>query len=248
MKQPKAEVPVKRSVHYGSQRIDFALIRRERKTLAITVHPDLSIEVVAPSDADEEAILDKVANRGRWILRQHRQFMAWMPKPSPRNYQSGETHRYLGRQYRLKVIQSAQPSVKLRGAFIEISVKDGSDRTQIKRALDHWYRSHAKDRFSQRLQEANAHLASYDLPEPKLRLLKMPKRWGSCTPKGEIILNPELIKAPNMCIDYVIFHELCHLRHPNHSKAFFQMLDAILPDWMKRKARLEQIDTSQNAD
>ena len=234
--------PVNKLVNYGSERIAFTLRRRVRKTMAITVHPDLRVEAVAPSDADEEVVLEKVANRGRWILRQRRQFMAWMPKPTPRNYQSGETHRYLGKQYRLKVIQDAQPCVKLRGAFIEIRTKESKNRQAIKTALEQWYRKHAEARFSNQLEAAHTHLSTYNLPEPQLRLLKMRKRWGSCTPKGEIILNPELIKAPNMCIDYVITHELCHLRHPNHSAAFFQMLDAILPDWKKRKARLEQLE------
>ena len=70
----------------------------------------------------------------------------------------------------------------------------------------------------------------------------MPKRWGSCTPTGEVILNPELVKAASPCIEYVIVHELCHLRHPNHNRAFFQMLDAVLPDWRKRKDRLERTE------
>jgi predicted metal-dependent hydrolase len=70
----------------------------------------------------------------------------------------------------------------------------------------------------------------------------MPKRWGSCTAQGQILLNPELIKAPGPCIEYVIVHELCHLKHPNHNAAFFRMLDAILPDWQSRKQRLEQTE------
>lgn len=242
MSAMKSTMPDTFQVEYGKERIEFTLIRRERKTMSITVHPDLRVEVVAPRNAEEARILAKVKKRGPWILRQRRTFMAWMPKPSPRNYQSGETHRYLGRQYRLKVLQGVPIAVKLRGAFIEIKVKDSADKALVKRALDRWYRQHAKIRFQQQLAQAYQHLSAYKLPEPKLRILKMPKRWGSCTAEGEIILNPELIKAPSMCIEYVIVHELCHLRHPNHSKAFFQMLDAALPDWKARKTRLEQLE------
>ena len=70
----------------------------------------------------------------------------------------------------------------------------------------------------------------------------MPERWGSCISSGEILLNPGLIKTPGACGEYVIFHELCHLRHPNHSISFFQMLDAVLPDWKERKHRLERAE------
>lgn len=233
----------RRSVRYGKERIEFALSRRDRATMAITVHPDLSVEVVAPVDAEEEAILERVTKRARWILRQQRQFLSWMPKPRKRQFRGGETHRYLGSQYRLKVIEDEEEAnVKLRGGFLEVRTPDPTDREAIQKAVTGWYREHAKARFSKQLKEAYGRMRAYELPEPRLRLLKMSKRWGSCTPAGEVILNPELVKAPPACIEYVIVHELCHLRHPNHNRAFFEMLDAVLPDWRKRKDRLERVE------
>lgn len=236
------ERQVRRSVTYGDERIDFTLSRRDRKTLSITVHPDLRVEVVAPVAAGESAILERVRHRARWILRHQRQFLSWMPKPRDRQYRGGETHRYLGRQYRLKVIQNSASSVKLRSGFLEVSIPAATDSKAVKGVLDAWYRDQAKARFSKQLRQAYARLKAYELPEPRLRLLRMPKRWGSCTPAGEILLNPELVKAPGACIEYVIVHELCHLRHPNHSRAFFVMLDAVLPDWRKQKDRLERVE------
>jgi len=67
----------------------------------------------------------------------------------------------------------------------------------------------------------------------------MPKRWGSALKDGTVCLNPELIKAPSVCVDYVIAHEVCHLRHPNHSSAFWRLLDQMCPQWRRLKARLE---------
>lgn len=242
MSQAQQSIAYSDSIAYGSERIAFSVKYRERKTMAITVHPDLRVEVIAPADTDPETIQTKVTRRARWILRQKRQFMAWMPKPLPRRYQSGETHRYLGRQYQLKVIPSAETKVGLRGRYIEVQTPKTDNPKAIKKALDQWYRTHAETRFKQDLDAAYLRLSAHALPEPKLRLLKMPKRWGSCTHIGEIILNPDLIKAPGLCIEYVIIHELCHLRHLNHSTSFFQMLDAVLPDWKIRKARLEQAE------
>lgn len=236
------ERPVKRSVTYGDERIEFTLSRRDRKTLAITVHPDLRVEVVAPMEAEEGAVLERVLHRARWILRHQRQFLSWMPKPRDRQYRGGETHRYLGRQYRLKVIHDRSATVKLRGGFLEVRTQDPADPLAVRRVLEAWYRDQAKTRFAKQLRQAHARLRAYGIPEPRLRLLRMAKRWGSCTPAGEILLNPELVKAPGACIEYVIIHELCHLEHPNHSRAFFELLDAILPDWRKRKDRLERVE------
>ncbi|MBL9160986.1 MAG: M48 family metallopeptidase [Verrucomicrobiales bacterium] len=242
MKSAPDERPVRRSVTYGDERIEFALSRRHRKTLAITVHPDLRVEVVAPMNAAETAILERVRHRARWILRQQRQFLSWMPKPRDRQYRGGETHRYLGRQYRLKLVRAKASSVKLRGGFLEVGLPDPADPKAVRRVLDRWYRDQSKVRFAKQLREAHARMKAHEIPEPRLRLLRMAKRWGSCTPAGEILLNPDLVKAPAPCIDYVILHELCHLKHPNHSRAFFELLDAILPEWRKQKDRLERVE------
>lgn len=242
MRGGSGERPVRRSVIYGDERIEFTLSRRDRRTLAITVHPDLRVEVVAPMGAGEGAVLERVRHRARWILRHQRQFLSWMPKPRDRQYRGGETHRYLGRQYRLKVIHDKTHSVKLRGGFLEVRTPDPADTEAVRRVLEAWYRDQARTRFAKQLRQAHARLKAYEIPEPRLRLLRMAKRWGSCTPAGEILLNPELVKAPSACIEYVIVHELCHLKHPNHSRAFFGMLDAVLPDWRKRKDRLERVE------
>jgi predicted metal-dependent hydrolase len=230
------------TVHYGSEAITFNVEHRPRKTMAITVHPDLQVEVIAPINANKQTIQKKVARRAGWILRQRRQFMAWMPKPLPRTYQSGETHRYLGRQYQLKMIPSNDRSVKLKGRYLEVRIAAPQDRNAIRKLVEQWYRARAGERFARTLNEAFVHLRAHQLPKPKLRLRKMAKRWGSCTSAHEIILNPDLVKTPSVCVEYVIVHELCHLRHPNHSLSFFQMLDAILPDWQSRKRRLEQVE------
>lgn len=233
---------VVRQVTYGSERIEFHLSRRPRKTLAITVHPDLRVEVVAPLDAEEDAVIKRVQARARWILRQRRKFISWMPKPTPRRYQSGETHRYLGRQYRLRIVSAKTPGVILKAGFIEIRQSDPKNTMAARKQLDQWFRQQAERRFRRDLTKALKRLTVYQLTHPTLRLLRMPKRWGSCTAKGEILLNPELIKTPGLCVEYVILHELCHLKHPNHSAAFFRMLDAILPDWEERKQRLEKAE------
>lgn len=232
------------SVQFGASTISFSLQYAQRKTLAISVLPDLSVVVTAPMESDIELIKRKVKKRAVWILKQQDAFTAYLPTQPPRQYVSGETHLYLGKQYRLKVFETNAESVKLRGGYIHIGVKDKSNKARVLALFDEWLLSHARAQFARRLAGCWEQLRQQGLEYPQLRLRRMKKRWGTCTPSGVIYLNPNLVKAPSSCIDYVIIHELCHLTHAHHGKPFYDLLRRVLPDWEQRKARLEKITIS----
>jgi predicted metal-dependent hydrolase len=174
-----------------------------------------------------------------WIRRQQAYFSRFLPKLPPRCYVSGETHRYLGRQYRLRVVEGPEESAKLRGKFIWVETARKADSGGVRRLVEGWYVFHAKVRFSRSLAECLARFHGR-VGTPQLRLRRMPKRWGSWTHRGVIYLNPELILAPPSCIDYVVTHELCHLAHGHHGPAFYGLLQRVMPDWVERKERLER--------
>jgi hypothetical protein len=227
------------SIPYGSQQIEFELSYVPRKTLGITVHPDLRVEVRAPEDATYEKIREKVEKRARWITKQQRYFENFLPRTPPREYVSGETHLYLGKQYRLRVLEGEEENVKLYGGRLYVHTHDPQDRDRVRGLLSAWYKAHAEKRFRKGLQEGLEAFQRYELEEPTLEIRRMPKRWGSCSKQGRILLNPELIKAPSPCIDYVILHELCHLVHPRHDKGFYRLLSKVMPEWRRWKERLE---------
>jgi hypothetical protein len=106
--------------------------------------------------------------------------------------------------------------------------------------VEAWYLAHAKERFARSVAESAARLGMRLASPPQMQLRRMPKRWGSWTRRGVIYLNPELVKAPGSCIDYVVTHELCHLVHGHHGPAFFALLSRAMPDWEQRKLRLER--------
>jgi predicted metal-dependent hydrolase len=214
------------------------LKRAERKTLAISVLPDGTLELVAPMLAREELILAKVAKRKAWISKQRREFQTMNAKRPALRHVSGATHRYLGCQYRLKVEKSDETSVLLKGGFFHVRVRTPGEEA-VSEALKTWYRDHAKQQFSLRLAAWEKWCAKHRLPKPILRLRAMTKRWGSALKNGTICLNPELVRTSPLCIDYVIAHEVCHLRHPDHGKKFWNLLTQLMPDWKQRKARLE---------
>lgn len=234
--------PTRHQLAYGGETVDYTLVRRPRRTLSITVHPDLRVTVVAPETAEDDLIHARVRKRARWVVRQRSRFLAWMPKPTKRSWKSGETHRYLGRQYRLKVVQGGVTGVKLRGRYFEVKVKRPDDAEEVRGAMDAWIREKAKERYAETLTRLESTLRTYGLEPPRIRVRKMSKRWGSCIPDGVILLNPDLVKTPSVCVEYVVAHELCHLKHPHHGKSFFQMLDAVMPDWEVRKERLEHME------
>jgi predicted metal-dependent hydrolase len=228
-------------VRYGNRTLAYTVQRSARRTLAIEVHPDQCIHVVAPLNTSLELIRERVARRGAWIMGQHRYFAQFLPGSTARAYVSGETHRYLGRSYVLKVRQGPERAVKLRGGELLVTAPTKPDAETTKRLLTAWYHAHAQRVFAERLAEALPLFKRHRVEQAPLQIKRMAKRWGSCTAKGHILLNPELIKAPTRCIDYVLIHELCHRVHPQHDKAFYTLQARLMPDWARWKDRLEKL-------
>ena len=226
------------AIQFGSKQIDFQLEYSSRKSLGITVKPDLSVLVKAPVDTSLEKVKEKLRKKAPWIIRQQSFFLYFHPRTPARKYISGETHLYLGRQYRLKVIKNNLESVKLRGKYIEANT---TDNTSVKQLVDDWYLQNAKSKFRPIAQPLIDNFKKYNIEPSSIVLRNMPTRWGSCTPKGKIILNPELIKAPKGCIEYVIIHELCHLVHHDHTKKFIDLQTKEMKDWEKWKIKLERL-------
>lgn len=231
------------TVQYGTREIGFKLTYSDRKTLEIAVYPDKSVWVTAPMGSSLDKIRGKVTKRSKWIVKQKRYFERFEQSNQQFEYVSGETHRYLGRQYRLKVIPidpGEKETVKLKGRFLRIRTRQKENSHHTRQLLNRWYRAHAAHKFDERYKLCLQNLTKYEIPQPEMKLYRMKKRWGSYTPSGKILLNPDLVKHPLYCIDYVIIHELCHTKYPNHDKKFYHLLSKILPDWQKRKHKLER--------
>jgi len=223
---------------------------RSRKVM-IKVHPDQRVVATAPIDASEEAIHDAVMKRARWIWQSLQDFAKQKDHVLPKCYVSGETQFYLGRRYVLKVITDTETAdathsrVKLsRGKLnVELSQSDSELDAEkravlVKRLVDEWYKNKFKSISRERL-EALIYKASWVKNSPSIKLMTMKKQWGSCSTKGNLILNPHLAKAPKECIDYVLLHELCHIAEHNHSENFWRLLTQVMPNWKEVKARLD---------
>lgn len=231
------------SFRYSDELIVFDRVPRpiNMEKVLIKVHPDCRVVVSAPESATNDAVLSAVKKRARWIYEQLRNFREQLEFTTPRQYISGESHYYLGKQYLLKVLVAPEQArdIKLLRGKIEVSLPQ-KDPLKIKEQLAEWYKARAKEIFAKRLNEALEHTL-WVAERPSLRILSMKTQWGSCSPNGRITLNPHLVKAPRECIDYVILHELCHLAEHNHSERFYRLMNQVMPRWEKTKERLDSM-------
>lgn len=233
------------SIIYGSRQIDFYLEFSERKSLGITVTPNLEVFVKAPLNTPIEKITEKLRKKAPWIIKQQNFFLTFYPKLTKRNYVSGETHLYMGRQYRLNVIMdessAKKDKVKLKGQFIEVFT---NNKSSVEKLVESWYLNKAEEKLHEIAKPLfEKFIVKYNLSliNHQISLKFMPTRWGSCTAKGKITLNPELIKSPKGCIEYVVIHELCHLVYHDHTQKFFDLQTKEMPDWEKWKLKLEKL-------
>jgi len=227
-------------VRWGRVEIPYTYKLASRKSLAISVRPDLSVEVLAPLDTPLEEIRERVIKRGAWIRKAWREFELYLPKQPPRRYVNGETHRYLGRQYRLRAEWGDENAVKCLRGYLQVTSRTEPTPYRVKKQLEEWYREHARRVFRERLTECCRRAALEGVEEPPLFIRRMETRWGSCSAKGKVYLNLELIKASKECIDYVIMHELCHLKVSSHGPKFWRLLAKLMPDYEERKKKLNR--------
>ena len=241
----KASLHEQGAFFYGEEVLTYHIVRRAEddvKKAVIKVHPDERIVVTVPHSTSAAEIKAAVLKRARWIWDSLIEFRQQQEFVSPRQYVGGETYFYLGRRYRLKLVEHSDvvPSVKLKRGRLEVCYSGEYNAELIKKWVMHWYEHRAYILFHQRLAEL---LPKTDWVTglPSLSIMAMKRQWGSCSTKGRIMLNPHLVKAPKECIDYVLLHELCHIAEHNHSDRFWRLLGKVMPDWKVNKAKLDEM-------
>lgn len=223
---------------YGQETIRYEVrFLASRQTLAIEVHPDSRVLVRAPLGCPEVLIAERVRKRAGWIGQQLAEFARYRPRTPARQYVNGESHLYLGRQYRLKLLQGETARVKLARGHLLVSLPGDAEPGRAKALLHRWYLDCARTVFSEVLDASLLHFKGVE--HPRLIVRAMQSRWGSLSRAGTMTLNVNLVRAPRPCIEYVVTHELCHTRYRDHDARFFRMLGQVMPDWEQRKQRLE---------
>lgn len=226
----------------SAQSFDYRIKRQKRKSIAVHVLADASVEVRAPAWVPRKELIDFVERRADWIVERRR--TALQKQALKPVFTNGQYHRFLGQPYPLKVSAAARAGVALQDGVLLVRVRDIESSGQVEKALDSWYRKQAVNLYEERI------FACFDIfPDwfqetyriPSITVRKMRRRWGSCSSKGDVTLSVNLMKMPLECIDYVIVHELCHLYAFNHGKSFYALLASVMPDWKRREALIEAL-------
>jgi predicted metal-dependent hydrolase len=231
-------------IKYGSEHIRYTILTRpNRQTLGIEVHPDGAVVVLVPPNCDLGVVETKLRHRASWISRQLSHFSVFPKFSATPQYLGGETFRYLGRRYRLRIIRgdltTRHEHVELSRGRITVFSRTMLTRHRARSLVESWYRTAAHAVFSDALNKAYSPFSRRAVQKPEISIRRMKRRWGSLSNGGRMTLNVRLVEAPRECVEYVITHELCHLVHHDHGPSFRRLIARIMPDWERRKRRLE---------
>lgn len=217
--------------------LSIEVVRTKRRKTATIKVIDGVIQAIVPDQLSDGRVKALIQKRTPWIRMKLRE-QAQAVTSKPKEYVSGESFTYLGRNYRLKVSRGTDQEVKLKGGYLEVGLpkkpKDGDIRT----ALVEWYEQHALDRLT---EKTNRYAGIMGVSPNSITVRDYKARWGSCSSKGEISYNWRIIIAPHHIVDYVVVHELCHLKHPNHSPAYWKSVKREISDyevcrqWLKER-------------
>lgn len=218
------------------------LSARRKKSIAIQVKADGEVIVRAPRHLSRATIDRFILGKRAWVSAQLDRLAALPPRPTT-TYSDGEMHHYLGRAYplRLRIADGARRRLHFsdEALQLELPAADGA-----RALLDTWYRQQARAVFHARLRHIAPQLPWIGNALPDMKIRAMRRQWGSCSRKGHISLNLHLIKAPVACIDYVLVHELCHLKEHNHSPRFYALMQRHLPEWKAIRRQLNDLGPS----
>jgi len=227
-------------VAWGAREVSAVLHRTERRKLRIEVRPGGCVNVFVPRDAPYEDVAARCRRKANWIFRELDRISGEPPFTPDRYYLSGETHFLAGRPYRLSIEWSTQSLVRIDGSRLIIGARDPNDAAHCRRILTAFYVLEARSLFPARLDAVFPPFERRGLKRPHLVVRRMAKRWGSYTPRGNITLNVDLVRASPNLIDYVIAHELAHAFYADHGDLWRQLMTSVMSDWQDRKLQLEE--------
>ena len=222
--------------------IDYKVIFSRRHTISICINPDKGVIVRAPYRASIRTISQFVQKKSDWIIKHVENYSKLRRLNHDKKFTDGEYFLFMGKENILKIRYSPESYVNHNDNTIEVGTGD-KDSGRVKVLLERWYSQKAREVFSERMEEILKKYRDYYFSPSKLVVKTLKSRWGSCTSKGNITLSSELIKLHEIYIEYVIIHELCHLKYHNHGKDFYKLLGELIPDYKTIRKELRKYIT-----
>jgi predicted metal-dependent hydrolase len=214
--------------------ISYEVVRSRRSTADIVIERDGRVLVRAPQSIPDERIEDMVEAKRYWIYKNLAEWRDLNATRVLREFRNGEGFLYLGRSYRLLLVADQAESLLLKGGrfCLQRDLVDQGDIPAAKAAFRDYYISRGTERITQRV--------AYFAPKVgviprKLDVRDLGNRWASCSPNGNIAFHWKCMMAPQTIIDYIVAHELCHFHHLDHTNAFWNEVDKVMPEYGERK-------------
>lgn len=224
-----------------SVEIKYRIVRSARRTLCISIQKDGSVLVRAPYLTSLKSIDRLVRQKASWIIK-HSESMSNRAEAGRKSYSQGELHLFRGKESALRISRSEKAYCRFHDDLIDIGLDDPVSSQKIKALLSKGYIAEAGKVFPVIMNSMLERYRNYGFKPESLTIRSMKSRWGSCSGKGRITLNSELIRLPDIYIEYVIAHELCHLIHHNHGTGFYELLSELFPDWQEIRKNLKKIN------
>ena len=215
----------------ADQLIDYKIVYSRRRSVGINIGPDSGVVVRAPYRTSLKTIEKIVRSKSKWIKKHLERHSSLIRLNENKEYIDGESHYYRGNEYFLRLVVSERSFVNIIGDIIEIGLKSEEDKIKIKVLLDRWYREMAQELFRGKFNDILLRLKDYNFLPAGFNVRVMKGRWGSCNSKGKITISADLVKLEETYLEYVILHELCHLKHHNHSPEYYRLLSEVFPKW-----------------
>lgn len=226
------------TIKYGTQTIEFTVTYSKRKTIEIGVEPPNAVSVVAPEEIDDDILIKHVKSKAKWIVQKLYEIKEIQSQHIDREYVNGEAFMYLGRNYSLLIIEDEllkKPLTKLyQGKFVITSPT--KDQVELKASMEEWYRQKTLEKVHERIGYYQRY---FDIEPIDVKVKEQKKRWASCTSKRELLFNWRCAMAPAWVLDYIVVHEMSHMIVMDHSKAFWSLVEHIMPDYEKRREWLK---------
>jgi predicted metal-dependent hydrolase len=225
---------------YKIQDIEFKIIYSGRRSIGISVRPDSSVIVRVPYLTSLKTISSIVKEKYNWVLKHRDNYRRLDNSSLNKSYAQGEVHLFRGNELALRIEKSEKSYVRFFGNTIDIGIERTEDVIAIKRLLYKGYKEEALNHFPELMSKILMEHENQMFKPTGLVIRTMKRRWGSCSNKGIITLSTELIKLSDLYIEYVITHELCHLKHHNHGPHFYTLLSEVFPEWKTVRKELRK--------
>ena len=232
--------PTLQSFDWGSRRIEFLWVRGTGRRLRIEVSFEGKVRVHSPSRATFDQVLPFVLRKASWIVRTLAKVEAYERLIWPTFLSAGDSFFFFGRLHRTEWEWGPRFSVRFEDSSLRVTAPPAGDPTRLGGRIVSRLREEAERTLQDRVERCLPIALALGIPAPRVSFRMMKRRWGSCGRDGRVVLNVRLVQTPPECVDYVILHELCHLRHHNHGRAFQALLALGLPDWKQRRELLKR--------